>query len=341
MSVTPVSTITRQATRKPGEKLNILTFPTHERYETNLAATGHNFYAYQADTVKGWRTDYAPVPPNYHLMDKNLGIGQIRLEVDFDIILSQNKAGQYPIGYQLSRQLSIPLLSLEHTLPMPQWEDDMLKKANSMRGDVDVFISDYSRAKWGFNEEARVIKHCIDTDVFCPPLGNFTRNNVILSVVNDWVNRDWCCGFKIWERVTKDLPVVPVGDTPGLSLPAKSVPHLVNMYCDSRIFINTSTVSPVPTALLEAMSCGCAVVSTDNCMIPEFIEHGVNGFMTNNEDEMRKYLLLLMSDEDLANKMGNAARKTVVEKCSKERFLREWNDAFYHCADVSLIRSQL
>ena len=46
--LSPISSIIRAATRKSG-KLNILTFPTHERYETMLCKTGHNFYAYRAE----------------------------------------------------------------------------------------------------------------------------------------------------------------------------------------------------------------------------------------------------------------------------------------------------
>ena len=56
------------------------------------------------------------------------------------------------------------------------------------------------------------------------------------------------------------------------STPAESVADLVNEYCSSKVFLNTSTVSPIPTTLLEAMSCGSAVVSTATCMIPEIIE---------------------------------------------------------------------
>ena len=47
-----MSSILRASTRKPDEKLNILTFPTHERYETGLAKTEHNFYAYRAEGIK-------------------------------------------------------------------------------------------------------------------------------------------------------------------------------------------------------------------------------------------------------------------------------------------------
>ena len=49
---TKMSSIIRGATRTPVEKLNILTFPTHERYETMLCKTGHNFYAYRAEGIK-------------------------------------------------------------------------------------------------------------------------------------------------------------------------------------------------------------------------------------------------------------------------------------------------
>ena len=148
----------------------------------------------------------------------------------------------------------------------------------------------------------------------------------ILSVVNDWINRDWCCGFAIWQRVTKDLPVFPVGDTQGLSRPSKNIGELVDFYQTSQIFINTSTVSPIPSALLEAMSCGSACVSTANCMIPEIIVHGYNGFITNDEKEMREYLQLLLNDEKLRDYLGKNARQTILEKFSLEQFVNNWNN---------------
>src|SRR3990172_12173760 len=119
MAISPVSAITRAATRRPDEKLNILTWPTHERYETNLAKTGHNFFSYQGQEFKSWNTQYAPVPDNYRLLDGTLGAKQVPLDIDFDLILSQNKWGQFQVGYQLSKQLHLPLISLEHTLPIP------------------------------------------------------------------------------------------------------------------------------------------------------------------------------------------------------------------------------
>lgn len=339
MPFSPMTSILRQTKDRRGEPLNILTFPTHERYETNLAKTGHNFYAIQADGIKDWKTTYAPVPDNYVLLDKKLGDRQIPSWLDVDIILSQNKFGQFQIAHQLARELHLPLVSLEHTLPAPQWPAEQAQQMNIMRGNINVFISDFSIGQWKFDEveNVRVVRHCVDSEVFKPEEFSNSRENRIISVVNDWIGRDWCCNFQGWTRVTKDLPVFPVGDTKGFSNPAKDVPELVSMYANSRIFINTSTISPVPSALLEAMSCGCACVTTATCMIPEIIENGVNGFITNDEKEMREYLELLLRDEDLATRLGEAARQTILDKFGVDRFVSEWNEVFYQAQQIPYI----
>tara|TARA_R100000482_G_C5069935_1_gene121034 strand:- start:496 stop:711 length:216 start_codon:yes stop_codon:yes gene_type:complete len=63
-------------------------------------------------------------------------------------------------------------------------------------------------------------------------------------------------------------------------------------------------------------------------MIPEVIEHGVNGFISNNEEELKNYIQQLINDPQLAAKMGDAARKTVVEDFSEQKFINNWNEIF-------------
>lgn len=300
--------------------------PTHERYETGLALTGHRFFAVRTAAVKDWNRNYAPVPPNYVLLNPLRGSFQIPPEVDFDLVLSQNKFGQFQIAASLARQLHLPLVSLEHTLPVPSWPQAQLDAMRQLRGDVNVFISEYSRGKWGWSAgDAEVVRHGVDSAVFSPPAVEARRSHA-LSVVNDWVNRDWCCGFKLWQEVTANLPTFVVGDTPGLSLPTASVRELVGHYQQAQVFVNTSLVSPVPTALLEAMACGCAVVTTANCMIPEIVQDGVNGFLSNDPRELRSRVELLLRDEGLARKLGEAARRTVVEHFSMQRFVSRWDE---------------
>tara|TARA_Y100000356_G_scaffold134854_1_gene145370 strand:- start:5128 stop:6141 length:1014 start_codon:yes stop_codon:yes gene_type:complete len=329
-----MSSILRASTRNPDEKLNILTFPTHERYETGLAKSGHSFYAYRAEGIKDWNETYAPLPENYTLLNPNMGNAQLPTHIDFDLVLSQNKFGQFQKAQELATLLHLPLISLEHTLPVPEWNEDIMNAVQNMRGDINVFISAFSIDEWGWQDkqDTAVITHGIDTDLFCTT--DKDRNQEILSVVNDWINRDWCCGFNIWQRVIDGLPYKVVGDTPGLSEPAASTEELVATYQNSRIFLNTSTISPVPTALMEAMSCGCAVVSTDTCMIPEVIEHGVNGFITNDENQMKQHLVDLLNNEDMCKEIGENARKTIVKNYSMDTFISNWDKAFRIAANI-------
>lgn len=324
-----IGSILKQANRKNSDKLNILTGPTHERYESNLTKTGHNFYALSHPSFKKWNTNFAPVPENYTILDESKGDKQIPLSVDFDIVLSQNKFGQYQILSQIARHYNIPFISLEHTLPMSIWSQEQKEGLRNMRGDVNLFISEYSKGEWGFNDvpNTEVIHHGIDTDIFKPDY-SVEKERRILSVCNDWINRDFFCGFSIWQRVTNGLPVFPVGDTVGLSKPAKDIDELVYFYRKHQIFLNTSTVSPIPTSLLEAMSCGSCVISTATCMIPEIIKNGYNGFISNNEEELRGFLIDCLSNSEKCKRIGENARKTIVDNFSLSSHLNKWTEIF-------------
>lgn len=332
MSSQKARTILRKATRPIDEPLNILSFPTHERYQTNIAKTGHNFYLWQGQGIKPWVESYAPVPQNTTLLNPSKEDKQIPMEVDIDIVLSQNKFGQFQIAKQLADYYDVPVISLEHTLPVESWGHEQLFDLYKMKGDINIFISEYSRKRWGWSDvEAGVVHHGIDTDLFSP--GTEDRLPRALSVVNDWIQRDWCCGYKLWEDITgfpnsSFFDVHVVGDTPGLSHPASSTESLVEEYRKSQVFLNTSIISPVPTALLEAMSCGCAIVTTENCMIPEIIQNGVNGYMSNDPAKLRNYAQKLIGNKELAKEMGENARRTVLEKFGIKAFTEKWNQIF-------------
>jgi len=304
------------------DKYNILTFDTHERYQTQLCKTGHNFYSFRSDNCKEWDTNYAEVPENYYILPKN----SIISGMGFDFILSQSKFGQYQIARQIAETFGIPIVSLEHTLPIPSWPQQQLETFRSMLGDVNIFISEYSVGEWGMNCDPVVIHHSVDTELFKPTeerKGEPATHPEVLSVVNDFKNRDYCCNHSGWQRVTEGFDTRLLGTcSEGLSKPAESIEDLVLEYNTAKVFLNTSTISPVPTSLLEAMSCGCAVVST------EIIENGVNGFLSNDEEELKGYVGTLLGDEDLRKSMGEEARKTILTKFSEEKFINNWNEIF-------------
>lgn len=324
----PFSAMLRAINRDVAKPLNILCAPTHEAYETNLAKTGHMFFALSHQSFKKWDTRFRPYPWNYQPLTGNDPHSQIRPDMAFDLVLSQNKFGQYQVLSQIASALSIPLISLEHTLPVPQWNASMRADMRRMCGDLDVFISSHSVGEWGFDAtdpDVKVVHHGIDTEFFAGWTGGDGR---ILTVVNDYVNRDWCCGFSAYRQITKGLPVNPWGLTPGFSHPAQSPDHLRHLYSVASVFLNTSIISPVPTAMLEAMSVGCPVVTTNTCMIPEIIEDGVNGYASNDPAVLRARLEELLADPDRAKQMGEAARRTIEEKFGLSRFVADWNSLF-------------
>ena len=323
----PPSVETRNIISKVGEetkdKYTILTFPTHERYETNLSKTGHDFYAFRSEGLKDWNTDYADLPSNYYLLPKD----SVYNGIQFDFILSQSKFGQFQTAKLLQERLGLPIVSLEHTLPTSNVKPEWLEEIRTMSGDIDVFISEFSRDAWGIQSSTtEVVHHGVDSKLFSPV--DITDEPYVLSVVNDFKNRDYCCNYFGWKRITDGLETKIVGDNGELGQPAESVEKLVEEYNTAQVFLNTSTVSPVPTALLEAMSCGRAIVTTATCMIPEIVKNGENGFISNDEEELRGYVEQLLGDEELRTKLGNAARETILTDFSEKMFIDSWNNIF-------------
>jgi len=305
------------------EKYNILTFPTHERYETQLAKTGHNFYSFHMPKFKKWNSEQLPIPPNYYVLPEE----SICDYIDYDMILVQSKFWQFQVAQQINQHLHLPILCLEHTLPTPQTlSKENISSMQHMLGDINVFISEYSMNAWNIKNNVVVIHHGVDTNTFRPL--DIQKSNYILTVANDFINRDYCLNYSGWKRVTDGLPIRLVGDTKGLSSSAPSTDALVQEYNQCGVYFNSSTLSPIPTSLLEAMACGCAVVSTATCMMPEIITNGENGYISNDEEELKSYLKLIIENDDLRKKLGDNARQTILDKFSEQDFINNWNQLF-------------
>ena len=251
---------------KQKDKYNILTFDTHERYQSQLSKTGHNFFG--LDTKLKFGISLMRISKLYTLPKNSLISG-----LDIDFILSQSKFGQFQIASQIQQVLGVPILSLEHTLPIPSWPKEQLDLLKSMVGQENVFISEYSVDKWGMSCSPTVIHHSVDTEKFSPKETEKTTD--VLSVVNEFINRDYCCNYNGWQRIVAKLQnaVIDVVGKDSEQIPnvvggtAKDISDLVSRYNGCKVFLNTSTISPVPTSLLEAMACGCTVVTTATCMI--------------------------------------------------------------------------
>jgi hypothetical protein len=68
--------------------------------------------------------------------------------------------------------------------------------------------------------------------------------------------------------------------------------------------------------LIQYMACGLPVLASPVGTNLDIVEHGVNGFLVESDDEWRGALQKLINDSDLRHRMGMAGRKKIEEKYS-------------------------
>lgn len=310
----------------PKKKLNILTMPTHEGYQSALDKTGHNFYMLTGQNVKGWDFQTRPLPPNHYMLTGDMDFHIPRIK--FDLILCQNRTAQFPVLNNIAKMLGLPMIVLEHTEPPPGLTKLQLTQVANMLGDFHVTITEHNLRSWDLPNRVNcaVIPHGIDTVAFSGWTG---EDPIGVSMVNHFPSRDIFCGWNLWQHINQTIPMKLFGDNPTLNTESLRTPQdIARELGKCRFFLNTSQYSPVPLSMLEAMACGCPVVTTAKQEIPKIIENGVNGFISNDPNELVKYCNMLLNDYDLAAKIGQAGRETIKTRFSMEQFISNWNHVF-------------
>lgn len=328
----PLSGILRRINRDKNYPLNILYSNNHEGYSATLAKTGHNFFVLQHPRFHPWNTQERPLPPNFFILNGQDIPSQLKTDIAFDLVLSQNRIDHHQIMYQIAQQLNCPLLQAEHTLPWIDWTDETTKRIGQLPCSHDIFMANFSVGAW-FRDlddpNKTVIQHGMDTDYWNGWVGG---DGKVMSAVWNYPQRNPICGFDLYQEVTKGLSINPWGDSPGFSKNADNVDHLRTLYRHASVFINTTLWSTTPFGLLEAMSVGCPIVTTATTAMPEFIQDGVNGFITNDSKIMHERLKELIADPSLGKRIGDAGRETILKQFGQQRFLDEWNKIFWKVA---------
>jgi len=79
-------------------------------------------------------------------------------------------------------------------------------------------------------------------------------------------------------------------------------------------------------SLLEAMSCGCTIVGSENAPVDEVIEHDVNGRLVSffETEKLVEQITDLINHPQHAKALGAAARETVLEKYQSSKCTEQW-----------------
>lgn len=104
---------------------------------------------------------------------------------------------------------------------------------------------------------------------------------------------------------------------------------------NSEVFVLTSDYEGIPNSLIEAMSVGMPVVSTD-CDpggARLLIENGVNGFIVpkNDTEAIAKKIIELFSNKELREKFSKEATK-ITERFTEEKIAGQWLEYIHKIA---------
>jgi len=121
------------------------------------------------------------------------------------------------------------------------------------------------------------------------------------------------------EAMTKGLRV---GDAFRFLGPRHDIPALL---ADAAFLVHVAEDEGCPNVILEAMACGRAVIAMEAGDIPYLVEDGLTGFVVPQDDDgaLADRIRLLLSDESLCQRMGQAARAKAEREFNLERLVSE------------------
>ena len=223
-------------------------------------------------------------------------------------------------------------------------------------GQLDtVFVnSEEYRQSWikrGFDPaKLKILPRGLDTELFHPArrdpafFEKFGRCNGevrLLYVGRISREKDLDLLATAYRRLRKEgfpIHLFVVGHGPYSEKLAKSLPEalftgyltgteLATAYASADIFVFPSTTDTFGNVILEAQACGLPVIVSDSGGPKELVEDGMNGLITRSRDvdDFTQAIRSLIADAALRERMGNAARKSVIDRSWPNAFRKFWS----------------
>ena len=102
----------------------------------------------------------------------------------------------------------------------------------------------------------------------------------------------------------------------------------IKMIHDSTAMIHTSRWEGTPMCSLEAMALGTPVVSTPSDGMPDLLDDGVNGYLTDDDAQMPERLQKNMKEPDHRAYLGENARKKFANINDAPKYKQAISDCY-------------
>ncbi len=308
----------------------ILTFNGHEPYVHHLAKLG-----YPMDVVDGlsgtcassWDVRARPVPENVTLVHVN----ETCRRGPYMVALCHNLSDLIAIKHLEVPRVLILHMNLHGRIAEEGCSlslDDMQYTVRTylrMVGGVVVAVSRPKLLSWGV--DGTVIEPPVDGDDHGGYTGELAKG---IRVANFVSRRAHLLAWDVHREITRDTPMTLVGNNPDMpgSEPAQDWNHLRVLLQAHRFYVHTAGADledGYNLALLEAMGTGMPVIATRSPTSP--VVDGESGFISDNVNYLRWGAQQLLTDRELAARMGEAGRRAVLERFNVTNFLEHWQDA--------------
>jgi len=254
------------------------------------------------------------------------------------------------LRYFMSSITDIPKIGICHGTPqfygaynanytepdlMEPIEEARLGLVNYLKDMLIICNSHQAEREWNF-EKSRVIWHGMDPTEF----PRATYDLKVLGLTN-MLGRPHYRGYYILNSVNQKLP--PDLKVVGVSVrePAHYSNKESNEYAFSKfrkyvdavrkysIYFNPTVRSPMPRSRTEAMMCGLVTVSYKSHDVDMFIKNKVNGFYSEDVDELVDFIIYLARNDSFFKKVADESYKTAIDIFNHDRYLHEWQDTIF------------
>lgn len=193
----------------------------------------------------------------------------------------------------------------------------------------------------GFIGEDAIIRFYKDPDEF----GNWTgHDKKAVNFTQSLLGRRAFCGYDSIVAMGHGVPLKvygpgneDLGEWNGGKL---SYDLMKGQLRDARVYLYGGTWPASYTlSFMEALMTGIPIVSVgkelwkhrdnqnlDLFEVPEILENGVNGFVSDDIPTLRSYVKILMENDTLANVVSKAGRETALKLFSRDIIKKQWKE---------------
>jgi glycosyltransferase involved in cell wall biosynthesis len=305
--------------------LRILTWHVHGNYLYYLTQVPHEWYLV-ADAARSphhaGRSGALPWGHNVH----DAPVDALA-RMEFDVVLFQSADAWAHEQHRVltPAQQRLPRIYLEHDPPQEHPTDT--RHWMNDPGTLLVHVTPFNALMWDSgNVPTRVIEHGVRLIRDARYTGELDTGVV---VVNNLDRRGRRLGADIYARVARSVPLALIGmgaercgglgEIGQLDLPAFIARH--------RYFFNPIRYTSLGLAIVEAMMIGLPVVGLATTELASVIRSGDNGIVDTRVERLVEAMQRLRADPAEARRLGEAGRRTALERFGIERFVADWLDA--------------